>query len=85
MGFASNHLKAFKLQMVVQAPMSAQLLLEAPRSETLHMRVSRICCFNNLGTMLLNSRKQLCNENNAPFPWQHNSPKRKGGNERVNS
>ena len=28
-------------------------------------------------------RKQLQNENDASFPRQHNSPKRKGGNERV--
>ena len=41
----------------------------------------RVCCFNNLGTIPLNSRKQLWNKNDAPFPWQHNSPKRKEGNE----
>ena len=29
--------------------------------------------------MPLNSRKYLWNENDAPFPWQHNSPKRKVG------
>ena len=43
------------------------------------MRVRRIYCLNDLGTMPLNSRKQLWNKNNDPFPWQHNSPKRKGG------
>ena len=43
------------------------------------MRVRRICCLSDLGTMPLNSRKQLWNKNNDPFPWQHNSPKRKGG------
>ena len=84
----SNYLKAFKLQMVVQAPMSAtasllQLLLGATGSETLNMRVGRICCLNNLEAMPLNSRKLLWNETNAPFPWQNNSPKRKGGTERV--
>ena len=34
-----------------------QLLLGAPGSETLNMRVRRICCLNNLGTSPLNSRK----------------------------
>ena len=24
-------------------------------------------------------------KNDAPFPWQHDSPKRKGGNERSDS
>ena len=43
------------------------------------MRVRRICCLNNVGTMPLNSRKDLWNKKDAPFPWQHNSPKRKGG------
>ncbi|CAI9180442.1 unnamed protein product [Rangifer tarandus platyrhynchus] len=59
-GFLSNCLKAFKLQMVVQAPMSArllQLLFGGPGSETLNMRVRTICCLNNLGTTPFNSRK----------------------------
>ena len=60
MGFVSNHLKAFKLQMVVQAPMSATASSNyylGPLDERLHMRVRRICCLNNLGTTTLNSRK----------------------------
>ena len=32
----------------------------------------------------LSKQKQLWNENDAPFCWQHNFPKRKVGNERVN-
>ena len=43
------------------------------------MRVRRICCLNNLGAVPHHSRKQLWKENDAPFPWQHNSSKRKGG------
>jgi len=34
-----------------------QLLFGAPGSETLNMRVRRICCLNNLGMLPLNSRK----------------------------
>ena len=60
MGFVSNCLKAFKLHMAVQVPTIAAaspnyylgLLVKDPC-----MRVSRICCLNSLGTMLLNSRK----------------------------
>ena len=40
------------------------------------MRVRKICCLNNLGT-----KKLLWNENDAHFPWHHNSTKRKGGRE----
>ena len=50
MGFVSNCMKAFKLQMVVQAPMSArllQLLLGTPGSEILNIKVGRICYLNN--------------------------------------
>ena len=43
------------------------------------MRVRSICCLNNLGAVPHHSRKQLWKQNDAPFPWQHNSPKRKGG------
>ena len=43
------------------------------------MAVRRICCLSNLEIVPLNSRKLLWNENDAPFPWQHNYPKRKGG------
>ena len=58
-GFVSSLMKAFKLQMVVQAPTSArllQLLLGTLGSETLNMRVRRICCLTNLGaTPLISS------------------------------
>ena len=84
--FVSTRMKAFKLQMVVQAPTSAkflQLLLGALGSETLNMRVRRICCLTNLGTTP--NKKELWIENEPLFPRQHNSPKRKGGKERVNS
>ena len=37
------------------------------------------------GWFLLPAQKKLCNDNAAPFPWQHNSPKGKVGNESVNS
>jgi len=60
MGFVSNCLKAFKLQIVVQTPTSAtvlQLLLGSPGSETFNMKVRKIVCLSNLGTMPLNSRK----------------------------
>ena len=87
MGF-SNRLKAFKLTNGCSSSYECysllQLLFGTPGSEILNMRVRRICCLNNVGTMPLNSRKQLWKENDAPFPWQHNSPKRKGGNEIVN-
>ena len=59
-GFVSSLMKAFKLQMVVQAPTSAIASSNyylGNRSETLNMRVRRICWLNNLGTMPLNSRK----------------------------
>jgi len=82
--FVSTLMQAFKLQMVVQAPTSArflQLLLGALGSETLNTRVRRICCLTNLGTTP--NRKELWNENEPLFPRQHNSPKRKGGKERV--
>ena len=50
-------MKAFKLQMVAQTPVDCgsflQLLLGAPGSETLNMKVRRICCLNNLGMMYL--------------------------------
>ena len=61
-GFVSSRMKAFKLQMVVQAPVSAtassnNYYLGPLGSETLNMRVRRMCCLNNLGAMPLNSRK----------------------------
>ena len=53
-GFVSSRMKAFKLQMVVQIlgtmGGSLQLLLGAPESETLSIRVWSICCLANLGT-----------------------------------
>ena len=83
MGFVSNHLKAFKLQNIVQAPMSATASSNYYLDQRFYMRVRKICCLNNLGTMPLNSRKYLWNKHNTPFPRQHNSPKRKGGNKLV--
>ena len=56
-----------------------------PKSETLSMKVRRICCLNNLGMTPLTRLKQLYNENAVPFLWHHNSPKRKAENERVSS
>ena len=52
----------FKLQMIVHAPMFffyhlLKLLFGAPGSETLNMRVRRIYCLNNLGSVPLASRK----------------------------
>ena len=47
------------------------------------MRVRGICCLTHLGMMPLISSEQLWNENADPSPRQHNSPRRKGGNERV--
>ena len=52
MGFVSNRLKAFRLQMVVQAPTSATTSSNyylGPLSQ----RIRRICCLNNLETMPL--------------------------------
>ena len=49
-GFVSSLMKAFKLQMVVQAPTSArllQLLLGTLGSEIFSMKVRRICCLTN--------------------------------------
>ena len=59
-GFVSNRLKALKLQTVTssyECHNLLQLLLEAPGSETLNMRIRRICCLNNLGTAPHHSRK----------------------------
>ena len=60
-GFVSNLLKAFELQMVVQAPLSttasSNCYLGPPGSETLNMRVRRMCCLNSLGIMPHNSMK----------------------------
>ena len=78
-GFVSNRLKALKLQKVAQTPTSATASSNyylGPLSQ----RIRRICCLNNLGT-----KKQLRNENDAHFPWHHNSTERKVGRDRVNS
>ena len=60
-GFVSNLLKIFKLQMVVQASLSAtassNYYLGPPGSETLNKRVRRMCCLNSLRMMPHNSRK----------------------------
>ena len=59
-GFVSSRMKAFKLQTVTssyECHNLLQLLLEAPGSETLNMRIRRICCLTNLGTTPLVSSK----------------------------
>ena len=62
-GFVSSRMKAFKLQMVVQIlgtmGGSLQLLLGAPESETLSIRVWSICCLANLGTTPLMSSEAV--------------------------
>ena len=45
-----------------------QLLLGAPGSETLNMRVRRICCLTNLETMLLISLEAVTEWEQCPFP-----------------
>ena len=83
-GLVSNHLKVLKWQTAVQAPTRATASSSrywGPGSETLNLRVRRICCLNNLETACHRSRKQLWNENGIPFLWEHKSPKRKAGNE----
>ena len=47
------------------------------------MRVRRICCLNDLGMIPLLSSEAVTELNDASFPRQHNSPKRKGGSEGV--
>ena len=57
-GFVSSRMKAFKLQMVAQSCRGSflELLLGAPGSEILNVRVRRICCLTNLGaTPLISS------------------------------
>ena len=59
MGFVSNPLKAFKLQMVVQAPMSATASSNydlGPFNQR-PSEVKRICYLNILETMPFNSRR----------------------------
>ena len=46
------------------------------------MRIRRICCLNNLGSVPLSSRKKLQNNFSTPFPGNHILLKA-GGNERV--
>ena len=81
-GFVSSCMKVFKLQMIVQPSMSATASSNFYLG-TLSMRVRRIYYLNYLETIPLPSRKWLWNENSTPFLWRYNSPKRKGGNERV--
>ena len=72
-------MKAFKLQMVVQAPMSA-----TASSKYYLGPLDQRPSIWGLGKMLPQQfRDHAPNENDVPFPWHHNSPKRKGGNERV--
>ena len=47
------------------------------------MRVRRVCCLNNLGSVPLTSRKKLWNDFSAPFPGNHILLKEKGRNERI--
>ena len=67
---STSRVKAFKLQMVVQAPPSATAFsnyyLGPPGSKIVHMRVSRTCCLNNLGSVSLASSKQS-EQNCQPF------------------
>lgn len=64
--------------MVVQAPTSLQppltiTLLTDPPYEGI--------CGENAAPNNLGTKKQLWNENDAHFPWHHNSTERKGGRE----
>ena len=71
-GFVSSRMKAFKLQMVAQTPATAtsffHLLLAVPGSETLNMRVRRICCLTNLGTTPLNSSEAVMEQERHSLP-----------------
>ena len=68
-GFVSNCLKAFKVQMVIQAP----TMTTASSSYYLGrlaqgMSVRRICWLNNLGTMPLTAMKAIMDWECCPFP-----------------
>ena len=71
-GFLSSCMEVFKLQMVAQTPVDwrsfLQLLLGAPGSETLNMKVRRIGCLTNLGTMPLTSLEAVTEWEWLPFP-----------------
>ena len=86
MNFISKRFETFKLQMIIQAPMiatgSSNLLLGAPRSKILNMRIKKIYCLNKLGSTPLSNRKKLQNDFSTPFPNKHILLKA-GGNERV--
>ena len=82
-GFVSSCMKDFKWQMVAQTPATAAA---SSNLGPLDQRPS----IWGLGEYVawpiqcpVSARKQLQNENNAPFPRKHNSPKRKGRNKRV--
>ena len=47
------------------------------------MRVRRVCCLNNLGSVPLTSRKKLPKDCSTPFPGNHILLKEKGRNERI--
>ena len=59
-----------------------QLLLGAPRSKILIMRIKKIYYLNKLGSTPLSNRKKLQNDFSTPFPNKHILLKA-GGNERV--
>ena len=71
-GFVSSYMKAFKLQTLfrlLQVPQPFfQLLLGAPGSENLNMRVRRICCLNNLRTTPLTISEAVMEWECHPFP-----------------
>ena len=61
-GFVSSRMKAFKLQMVAQTPAitaTSSNYYFGPLDQTPHMRIQRICCLTNLGTMPLVSSETV--------------------------
>ena len=48
-----------------------QLLLGAPRSKILNMRIKKIYCLSKLGSTPLSNRKKLQNYFSNPFPDKH--------------
>ena len=100
-GFVSSRMKGFKLQTVAQTPAYCssflQLLLGAPRSESLSMRVRKICCLTNLGTIPLVSSEAVMEWEWCPFSlgnmillkkrgeWEHNRQEGQGSPNGVNS
>ena len=67
--FFSSQMKAFKLQMVAQSCRGSflELLLGAPGSEILNVRVRRICCLTNLGTTPLVSSEAVMEQERCPL------------------